>query len=256
MQQQYLITPSMGKRIISKALAAHDVLRAVLRQGTLVIIAGTTNGYVAEEILGQLGQDEDFSRTAFFRGITVPPSVKTTDRGRLVESGAFPGDVVIVNGRWQKGKTIFDIVDDLEEGDVILKGANALDLARRQAATFIGDPKAGTIGEALKAVVGRRVRLIIPAGLEKRVDTNLYELANRLNTPGARGPRLLPVPGEPFTELDAIHLLTGARAELVAAGGVHGAEGSVWIGVRGITAECEATDNLIASVSHEPAFSL
>jgi len=27
---------------------------------------------------------------------------------------------------WKKGKTIFDVVDSLEEGDIIIKGANAL----------------------------------------------------------------------------------------------------------------------------------
>lgn len=45
-------------------------------------------------------------------------------------------------------------------------------------------------------------------------------MAIRLNAPGANGPRLLPVTGEVFTELDAIKLLTGAEPELVAAGGV------------------------------------
>ena len=31
-----------------------------------------------------------------------------------------------------KGKTIFDVVDDLEEGDVILKGANSLDFTHKK----------------------------------------------------------------------------------------------------------------------------
>ena len=65
--------------------------------------------------------------------------------------------MVITKGVWEKGKTIADVIDSLKEGDVILKGANALDLARRQAAILIGHPKAGTIGLALPAIVGRRV---------------------------------------------------------------------------------------------------
>jgi len=40
----------------------------------------------------------------------------------------------------------------LKEGDIILKGANALDMSRRQAAILIGHPKAGTIGIVLQAV--------------------------------------------------------------------------------------------------------
>ena len=115
---------------------------------------------------------------------------------------------------FQKGKTIFDVVDDLREGDVILKGANAVDLIQRRAAILIGDPKAGTIGVSLQAAVGRRVRLILPVGLEKRVYGNLDELAAKMNEPGTQGPRLLPVSGEIFTELDAIALLTGASSSV------------------------------------------
>jgi hypothetical protein len=119
----------------------------------------------------------------------------------------FPGDVVIVKGVWQKGKTIGDVVDSLKECDVILKGANALDLTRKQAAILIGHPKAGTIGLASPAVVGRRVKLIIPVGVEKRVNGDLFTLAEKINAPGAGGSRLLPVPGEVFTELDALTAL-------------------------------------------------
>jgi len=34
---------------------------------------------------------------------------------------------------------------------------------------LIGHPKGGTIALALQAAVGRRIRLILPAGLERRV---------------------------------------------------------------------------------------
>ena len=101
--------------------------------------------------------------------------------------------MVIVKGVWQKGKTIFDVADSLREGDVILKGANALDLTRKQAAVLIGHPQGGTTITALQAVVGRRVRLILPVGLEKRVPGDLMELAARINAPGQQ--RLSAAPG-------------------------------------------------------------
>jgi hypothetical protein len=62
------------------------------------------------------------------------------------------------------------------------------------------------------------------------------------------------VPGKIFTELDAIALLTGASAELVAAGGVCGAEGSVWLAISGKPAQEKAAEVLIKSVVNEPAF--
>ncbi len=253
--KQFLITISAGKRLIAKALATHPSIKNALKNGTIVIIAGTTNGYVAEEILKSLGTS-DFSRKRFFRGITLPPSEKVTSEGRLADESRFPGDVVIAKGVWQKGKVIADVVDDLKEGDVILKGANALDLQRKQAAILIGHPKAGTIGLSIPAVAGRRVKLIIPVGLEKRIDGDLYSLAEKLNAPGAGGYRLLPVPGEVFTEIEAVNMLTGANAELISAGGVCGAEGSCWIAVAGKPEQEKAAEKLIASIADEPAFEL
>jgi len=45
---QFVLTVAAGKRLIGKALAAHPAVQAASRSATLVIIAGTTNGYVAE----------------------------------------------------------------------------------------------------------------------------------------------------------------------------------------------------------------
>jgi hypothetical protein len=254
--KQFVITPAAGKRLIGKAMVKHAAVAVALKKGTVVIIAGTTNGYVAEEILSALGGAKDFRRDRFFRGITLPPIRPTTKDGRFPDESSFSGDVVIKNGVWQKGKTIFDVVDDLKEGNVILKGVNAVNLMQKRGAILIGHPKAGTIGVSLQAVAGRRVRLILPVGLEKRVTENLDELAAKMNEPGVQGARLLPVPGEIFTELDAIALLTGAKAQLVAAGGVCGAEGSVWLAISGEPAQENAAAALLKSVADEPAFSL
>lgn len=252
--RQFVISPAAGKRLIAKALAAHPVVLNALKYGTVVILAGTTNGYVVEEIFKALHISESFPRKYFVRGIILPPYAEVTSEGRLKDESKFPGDVVLTRGVWQKGKTVYDIVNDLKEGDVVLKGANALDLQRRQAAVLIGHPKAGTIGVTLPAIVGRRVNLIIPVGLEKRVNADLFALAEKINVPGAKGYRLLPVPGQVFTEIEAIQLLTGATAELIAAGGVCGAEGSCLLAVTGTEAQEDAAERLLLSVASEPSF--
>lgn len=254
--KQFLITPAAGKRLIAIALANHPSIRKAVKCDTIVIVAGTTNGYVAEEILKAYSISDDFSRKHFFRGITLPPNKNVTKEGRLADESRFPSDVVIANGVWQKGKTIADVVDSLKEGDVVIKGANALDLTRKQAAILIGHPKAGTIGLALPAVVGRRVKLIIPVGLEKRVNGDLYALAAKLTEPDASGYSLLPVVGEVFTEIEALQALTGAEVELIAAGGVCGAEGSCWIAVSGDEEKEAFAEKVVASIANEPAFDL
>jgi hypothetical protein len=253
--KQYMLTPAGGKRVIAKALVQHPAIQAALKNGTVVIIAGTTNGYVAEEILESLGQSEGFSRKKFFRGVTLPPSIARTESGRLPDESEFPGDVVIVNGEWQRKKTIFDVVDDLKEGDVILKGANAVEIGTNKAAIYIGHPKAGTIGAALQAVAGRRVQLIIPVGVEKRVIGDLDDIAQSINLPGAKGPRLLTVTGEVYSELEAIEDLTDAEVELVAGGGICGAEGCCWFSVCGIEEQLVRADAVLKPLAKEVPFS-
>ena len=245
--KQYVVTPAMGKRLIGKAMVVHEAIQAVLKAGTLVVIAGTTNGYVAEEILAATGQANGFTRKGFRRGIVVPPGFdwKTVD-------AEFAGDVVLVDGKWRKGKTIFDVADDLRAGDVVLKGANALDVAAGRAAVYVGDPQGGTVLAAATAAVGRRVRLIVPVGLEKRVCGDIADVAARVNAPDTQGPGMFAMPGETFTELDAVTALTGARAHLLAGGGVYGAEGAVWLGITGTTRQIQTADELLQSLAHEP----
>jgi hypothetical protein len=254
--KQFVITPAAGKRLIAKAVLLHEAVASAMRDGTIVIVAGTTNGYVAEEVLRTIGESEEFERRRFFRGITTPPHVATTDTGRLPDESEFPGDIVIVKGKWLKGKTVFDVVDDLSAGDVVLKGANAFDPQTRQAGILIGHPKGGTIVAALQAVVGRRVRLILPVGLEKRVHLGLHEVAMLLNAPGASGARFLPVPGEVLTEIESLGLLSGVEVHLIAGGGVCGAEGAVWLAVQGEDENISKATAILSSVVDEPPFML
>lgn len=254
---QYVFTPAAGKRIIGKATAAHpEINKALSKSRTIVIIAGTTNGYVAEEMLKNIEQLEGFSMNRFFRGVTLPPGKPTTGMGRLPDESQFPGDVVIVKGEWLKGKTIYDVADDLREGDIIIKGANCVDLARKKAGILIGHPKGGTITVALQAVIGRRVGLILPVGLEKRISEDIDTVAARLNSPGSTGLRLLPVQGEIITELESISILSGAKAMLVAGGGVCGAEGAAWLSVDGEAGELDMLKDYMDTIIDEPPFSM
>ncbi len=254
--KQFLITPAAGKRLISKAVLKHPSIQNTLNKGTLVIVAGTTNGYVAEEILSEINQQHGFSRKRFFRGISLPENIPRTIHGRILNENDFPGDVVITDGEWQKKTTIFEVADHLNEGDVIIKGANALNLSSNQAGVYIGNPQGGTILAALKAHVGRRVELILPVGLEKRIPGDINEIALKLNQTDTKGPRMLPVPGKVITEIEAIKILTGAQAVIVAAGGVSGAEGSVYIGIDGTDDQLKETEELLNRIASEEMFKL
>ncbi|WP_252891326.1 hypothetical protein [Thermoclostridium stercorarium] len=75
--------------------------------------------------------------------------------------------MIIEKGVYVRGKTIFDVADNLDKGDIIVKGANAVDLAKRKAGVLIGHPKGGTIQAALSAVIGKRAVLYIPWVLKR-----------------------------------------------------------------------------------------
>lgn len=252
----YVLTPSAGKRLIGKAVAEELSKASAIQSGTIVIIAGTTNGYVAEELLRKLNQHDGFARNRFFRGITTPPRIATSELGRLRDESEFPGDVVIENGVWRKGKTIFDALDSLKEGDIVVKGANCVDPVHKKAGILIRHPKGGTILAALQAIIGRRVRLVLPVGLEKRVSDDIDSIARLCNSPGGSGPRLLPVLGDIVTELEAIEYLFGVCARLIAAGGVAGAEGSVWIHIKEPTTGAEEIKQALDAIAGEEAFRL
>jgi len=253
---QVMLTVSACKRLIARGMVRHPEIQRAISGHTLVIVAGTTNGYIAEEILKYLGYEEVFPRQRFFRGMTVPPWCSLNEMGRLPDESKFPGDVVIVKGNWERGKTIFDVISHLNQNDIVLKGANALDVKNRRAGIFVAHPQGGTIGTIIPAVIGRRVRLIIPVGLEKRIYGNLDDIAIKINTAHGNGPRFFPVPGEVFTEIDAIKLLTGADAELIGGGGVNGAEGALWFAITGTEEQEHRAHELICDIQNEPLFQL
>ncbi|ADU27111.1 hypothetical protein [Ethanoligenens harbinense] len=248
----FFLTPAAGKRLIAKAVCALTEVKRALQLGTVVVLAGTTNCYVAQEIMVHPLRGGAFDRQHFFRGITLPPATKMPE-----QAAPFPGDLIIEKGVIQKGQTIFDVAPRLGKGDIIIKGANAVDTAHRTAGILVGNPQLGTSGAILEAVVGRRAGLIVPVGLEKRVPGDIGQIAAKLDASSASGLRMLPVNvGSIVTELEAIRILAGAEAELAAAGGVGGAEGGCWILVTGTEPQLDIAAKLLKPLVTEPAFAL
>ena len=94
------------------------------------------------------------------------------------------------------------------------------------------------------------------SGFMSRLTCPLDEAANKVNAPGNKGFRLLPIPGEVVTEIEALKLLTGVKAEMIAAGDISGAEGGVWLNIMGTPEQILETEKLIQSVAAKPPFIL
>ncbi len=236
-QTSVVLTPEQGKKLIARAIAVLPDVEEAVKERTVVIVAGTTNRYVPEALLEKIGEKADLD--GFFRGVTVPRGVKASAADPLE-------DVVIEKGKRIRGKTIFDVAAGLEAGDLIFKGANAVNLESGEAAVLIGNNKVGTSLPLLEAAYGRRASVMIPVGVEKRVPAPVGMLAEQARDPDTAGPRLLPLPGEVFTEIDAIETLYDLEAEILAAGGVMGAEGAVYFLVSG---EDEDVDRFVKESS-------
>lgn len=247
--KQYLLTVAAGKRLLAKAVLKLDQIQKALKEHTIVVISGSTNGYVAEELLAAIGRDKEFSKKSFLRGANIPLGAKL-DQGEFSRC-----DVVIEKGVWQKGKYIHDVAESLRRDDIIIKGANAVSSDRKTAGIQIGSrTNFGTCDAIMKAVDEHQVGLVIPVGLEKRVPGDIDHLSELLASPTATGPRLLPVTGTIITELEAVEILLGLKAELVAAGGILGAEGGIWIAVTGTEEQLNSATELLKPLLREPLF--
>ncbi len=247
---QMILTVSMSKRLIAKGLMAEPAIRDAMMHRRLLIVAGTTNAYVAGEALKAIGDDTPFDGRTFRRGITIAPGTK-------IQPGQADFDLLIDHGKAYFDRDVFAIAPELDAGDVILKGANALHLPSGETGVLIGHPQGGTMMPILSATMGRRVTLIAPVGLEKRVDAPISQLSALAGDAEAAGPRLCPLPGRAYTELDAVKTLTGAEdVHLLAAGGAMGAEGCVYLAVRGDDGVMERVQTLAHELKKEPATQL
>ena len=245
-QAQAILTVSESKRLIAQAVKEMPIVKNALANGMVIIGKGTTNAYVAEEITGK-----KIEKAAFVRGRIQPAK----GGKKLPDVKAAP-DVIL-----EKGKVLdlplAEAVKKLKPGDVVIKGGNALDYKHKLVGVNIGAPDAGTAGATMPYVVARKAYLVIPIGLEKLVAGDLVDLSLKMREPieslnGLQSMFLLT--GEIVTELEAIHVLTGATAFQCSAGGIGGAEGSVWLVFRGTKEQVTKALKLVESIQGEPPY--
>jgi len=249
MQASIVLTVAQGKRLIARAVANMPEVKRALVSGLVAIGRGTTNAYVAEEILGQT-----LPKGEYVAGRTLPPDTP----GEWLGTGKHP-DIVLRDGRLVDGLEVVDAVKEMQAGDIFIKGGNALNYDQQVVGILVGHPMGGTIS-TYGALIARKVNLIIPIGLEKLVyeDINDLSRASRAgeNHPGAPVTSLFPMTGAIVTEIEALQLLCGVDARLLAAGGVAGAEGAVWLLLEGAREQLDAALALHQELKNEPNLGL
>ena len=249
MQASIVLTVAQGKRLIARAVARIPEVKRALAEGMIAIGRGTTNAYVAEEILGQT-----LPKGEYVAGRTLPPGVPDEKLG----AGKHP-DIVLRKGQLLAGMRVVDSVNEMQAGDVFIKGGNALNYPRGVVGILVGHPTGGTIS-AYGTIVSRKIHLIIPIGLEKLVYEDIEELscASRLpdTHPAAPVTSLHPITGTVVTEIEALRQLCGVGARLLSAGGIAGAEGAVWLLLEGTQEQLDAALALHGELRGEPNLGL
>jgi hypothetical protein len=242
-----VLTVAESKRLIARAVPLVEVVKQAFAEGTIVVGRGTTCGCVAEELLG-----ERIRRASYVLG-RVTPTAYVEPAG--VFDASLP-EVVLRQGRRVEGVTLAEALADLKPGDVVIKGANALDYRSGLAANLIGHPSGGTMGQVLAAVHGKGAHLVVPVGLEKLVAGDLLAAVRRADDAHADTslPRFWVFRGHIVTEIEALALLCGVDAVHLSSGGICGAEGAVWLRCFGTSQQVAAALALAEELRGEPSF--
>ena len=244
MQALFTLTSSESKRLLGKAVAAMPEVQQAKNNGYLVVGRGSTNAFILEELMNSRMEKEKYVAGQIIKGVfcVLGPGLRTKPitfhKGEVlnVEPGA--------------------VMDKLTPGDIMIKGANAVDPFGNVGVVMAG-PGGGTMGQFYTALKAQGVASLYVVGLEKLIPS--VEEAARYGgklmlkrTIGCRTGMACIADGWIVTEIEAIETLFGLKAIHYASGGWGGAEGSVTLIVEGDEDDVNRCLDFIEGIKGEP----
>lgn len=166
-QAQITLTPTESKRLIAKAVAKLPEVQNAIRNGIVIVAIGTTNAFVAEELLGR-----KIDRERFAAGIVLPKGTCVLPKERRIK------EIVIRKGKVVDDK-MEDVLLDMTSDDVFIKGANALDPSW-MAGVLLAGRRGGIVGKIWGILISRGVNIIVAVGLEKFIPSKITDLTSSL----------------------------------------------------------------------------
>lgn len=240
------LTVSESKRLIAKGIAANRDVKDRLENGIVIITLGTTNTYLAEELAGLSAP-----RGSFVTGRIFPSWKEDFAKGMERQS-----EIVLLKGK-PVDISYADALNRMNAKDIVFKGANMVNYAKRQAAVCVGAPDGGTVAKLRKYTDSGKGRWMVPVGLEKETTQDLFEIQKLTNSDTLRGKgtvRLNVTQGNIYTEIEALKEFADVDIHVTAKGGVDGAEGGVSLLICGTKAEVEKAESIVKQLQGEPAF--
>ncbi|MBD3192083.1 MAG: hypothetical protein GF308_15660 [Candidatus Heimdallarchaeota archaeon] len=217
------LQPAESKKLIAVGITALDSIKEKMQEGRIFVSRGTTNAYVLEEMMAIA----EFDKNRYVAGEVVSEG----ERLWAVPSEKRLPEILFTDGQPAEVNSISDALEVMEKGDIILKGANALD-PQGIAGVLLAHPKGGTCGAFWGTLRAQGLHLVIPIGLEKLVVHSILYTSQELgieevDLADGYPTGLFPLFGEVFTEIEALQTLFNLEVLHIASGGVGGGEGSV-----------------------------
>lgn len=243
MKAVFVLRSWESKRLIAKGVVALPEVKRALNKGYIIVARGSTNAYVAEELL-----KERIDKGRYIAGLIYQGRLQA-----LPEAQRLP--IIILKDGKRADISFEEALQALGKGDVFIKGGNALD-PQGNVGILMADPEGGTIGQALGIITARGAHYIAPIGLEKLIpkvaeasrilgiNTVDYATGNKVG--------LMPVSNaKVVTEIEALKILFGVEVVHIASGGVGDSSGSVVLAVRGDDDKVKEAIELIEKLKRE-----
>lgn len=243
----FVLTPSAGKKLIGMAVASLPEVRYAYENGRLAIANGTTTGYVIEALTGQtVGKFE------YCVGVVA--------NGIFGENPDNDHTLML----WDKGKAtklpfpqFLTELRKFERDDVFIKGANAVD-PQGFAGGLQTNPNGGSWADAFGLITARGLFCVVPVGVEKMIPSVIEASKRagqlRLDYCIGNAPGVVPLPSfHVITEIQALEILAGVKATVIAAGGIGGSEGCRGFVVEGSEEQVKEALSFVLQVHKEPA---
>ena len=251
------LTPAESKKLIARAFLSLPEFQKARQDGMIALHPCSSTYFILEALAGRKPEG------IWTRGVIIPRGLCISQAAPGHSAAQKPGPHdprrirhtwLFRNGRFQEALPIGEILDQMTQSDIYIKGANAVDPAGNVAVLF-GNPAGGggTIGRVITAQRRTGFHLLLPIGLEKLIPGPIalatkkaafqkYDRA--MGIPCG----LIPVPGRKIDEVDALAILSGAESTPIAAGGLGGAEGSVVLAISGTDAQVSKAFEISSSV--------
>jgi len=243
MQAQMVLIPAESKKLICRAIFDLAEFQEALEHGIVAIHPSSSTIFLYEMITGHMPEG------LWVCGVIAPKGLAGSSEAVEMIRSRGPGahdplkvskeTWFFVKGVLQQQAPLGEILGQMTETDVYVKGCNAMDTAGNAGVLF-GNPAGGggTIGKVVIAQRKRNFHMILPIGMEKLIPGSIQSASKRAGFKKADMATglpcgLIPVPGRKIDEADAMSLLFNVRATPIAAGGLHGAEGAVVLACEG-----------------------